>query len=295
MKILTEDQYMPMENMSRDEMLKEGFQCLARAVEDRTERFPRPDDKAADFAKKRNILLNKIVPMSIVPLATSNAMLTMGSQKLTGPGGDCTFPLPQYLIWAGAISLSLVMLGVVSRHILDWVLEDKYVGGGEKNIIAVLEYMASFAASLQAAVLLSGTLILFPHLAVVNTRDRDDPNYCDRGLVLFSLVFLSMCWIFVLLGLVAYIYIKATGDDVASEVKARILRELLDEYRDSKTSAMTDQQAEDAHAYLKRMAQEELDEKMKRKIAREGMHKMTKEGEIRRVPPEPTDMPSYFQ
>ncbi len=239
------------------EMIKEGFHCLERCVADRADRFPKPHDRAADFAQKRNHLLNKIVPISIVPLATSNAMLFMGSRKKTGPEGDCAFPLPQYLIWAGAMSLSLVIFGVVARHVLIWVLEDKYVSQGEETIVSVLEYIGNFMALLQGAILLSGTVVLFPHLPTVNLRDRADAHYCDRGIVIFSTVFLGMCWVFVLFGVGAYIYIKCTADDVADEVKAHLMKELLDDYRTSEERPMSPKERLSVYDYLQEMQRAE--------------------------------------
>jgi len=94
-----------------EEVLEEGFRTLARVVANQEDLYPKPEDKPSVFASKRTEILNKMVPMSIVPLATSNAMLVMGSHKKTGPDGDCYFPLPQFLIWAGAISLSLITVG----------------------------------------------------------------------------------------------------------------------------------------------------------------------------------------
>ncbi len=222
------------------EMIEEGYHCLADCVADRGDRFPKPEDRPGDFAQKRNQLLNRIVPMSIVPLATSNAMLVMGSSKTTGPGGDCSFPLPQYLIWAGAMSLSLVIFGVVGRHVLGWVLEDRYVSEGEQTIVSVLEYLGTFTAFMQGTILLSGTAVLFPHMGHVNTTDRTKQHYCDRGLVVFSVIFLSMCWVFVLFAAGSYVYIRWTADSVADEVKAQLLRELLDTYKDTASRRRTE-------------------------------------------------------
>ncbi len=204
-------------------LLSEDINCVNRCLRDHDDRFPTPNDPPQDFAYKRNKLLNKMVPISIVPLATSNAMLTMGSMKTTGPGGDCYFPLPQYLIWAGATSLSLVVLGVVARQVLDWLLEDKYVSYGERTIVCTLEYMGTFMAGLQACTLLSGNLVIIPNIIDINLTDREQPNYCDRSLVIFSVVFFSMTWFFVAFAGCAHLYIRLTADDINDQVKAELL------------------------------------------------------------------------
>jgi len=214
----------------RRDLIEESKSVLDRVVVDREDRYPQRLDEVGEFSRKRTAILDKIVPMSIVPLATSNAMLTMGSQKRTGPNGDCFFPLPQFLIWAGAVSLSLVTFGVMSRHVLNWILRDRACSPGEQTIINLLEYLATFVAAVQAFMLLSGSAILFPNMGYADLDDRESEYYCDRGLVVFSAIFLSMSWLFVAVALFCLIYVHCTTGDIRGAVKAKVMAECISMY-----------------------------------------------------------------
>jgi hypothetical protein len=52
------------------QLVEEGFAFLASSMLDPRARLPRPKDSPERFAQKRNAMLNRIVPISLVPLAT---------------------------------------------------------------------------------------------------------------------------------------------------------------------------------------------------------------------------------
>jgi len=118
----------------------------------------------------------------------------------------------------------------VSRHILNWILEDRYASPGERHIIAFLEYLAQLMALWQACILLGGSFVLFPNLAKANLDDKSDPHYCDRGLVTFSAIFLSVCWFFVALAFICWIYVRCTSGDVRADIKQALMADYLDRF-----------------------------------------------------------------
>jgi len=85
----------------QQELVEEGFAFLASSMLDPRARLPRPKDTPERFAQKRNAIINRTVPLGMVPLATSNGMLFLGAGRTTGGEGqdnecfDCYFPLPQ--------------------------------------------------------------------------------------------------------------------------------------------------------------------------------------------------------
>ncbi len=205
-------------------MLEEGFAYLAAVISDTRPMLPTERDSPRTFQSKRNALINRIVPMNLVPLATANGLLVMGAGHTTGPDGDCYFPLPQYLLWTGAVSLSLVTAGVTARHVLRWVLADRKVSDVESFILTLMEYVCDSASLGEVAMLLIGTFYILPHLGELTTdpkeKGKPDSKYCEYGIVMFALVLLSMCWLYLLIGAICFLYIKCIGQDMTVAMKA---------------------------------------------------------------------------
>ncbi len=152
----------------------------------------------------RGKMLKKVVPSSLVPMATANAMLILGAQK---KDVDCSFNLQRYLVWTGTIGLSLVIVGTIGRYVVRWILEDNKIRRGDKIIVYILEGMGIFLIAAQIAILCSGTLIIFPKLPYWQYTHKNLPNYCDFGMVIFMTMFVIVAWLMVLLALGSGIYI----------------------------------------------------------------------------------------
>ncbi len=131
------------------EMLEEGLDFLAGDAGDPLERLPQASDSDKTVAEKRNAILGSIVPISLVSLATSNGVLVAGAGKRTGPGLDCYFPMPEYLICAGAVSLSIFVYGVIARYLVDWILGDRTVASGEAELLRGVRCFEYFVCIIQ--------------------------------------------------------------------------------------------------------------------------------------------------
>ncbi len=207
------------------EMMEEGFAHLAAVMTDADPVMPSPSDSPHTYRRKRDAVINRVVPVSVVPLATANGMLVMGSGRQSGPGKDCSFPLPQYLTFAGATSLSLVMFGVTARQVLRMILaDDRRVGTVEYCLVALLEYYCYAVSFSQAAILLCGAFYLYPNVLYVS-MDKDDKGkpdilYCDQDMVMFTVYFLGTCWFFMVIGIVCYVYIRFCGEDLTRAAHA---------------------------------------------------------------------------
>ena len=168
---------------------------------------PQKDDSDRVFQAKKARLIARVVPMTLVPLSSANGMLVIGSGlKKTHRSRDCYFGLMEYLLFGGAISLSLVVLAVVSKHMLGWVLYDNNITPTGRKLLKALRYLGTGLAIIQLAVIIVGTAILFPQLPNIS-YDKKDKNYCQEGAVVFTTFLLSMCWLFIIFGAVCYCYI----------------------------------------------------------------------------------------
>ena len=176
--------------------------------------LPSKKDSPVQFSNKKNAILGRIVPLSLVPISTSNAMLVMSSKlKLSSTKDpDCYFPLPEYMIITGIVSLSLVIMGVISRHILDWILTFHKVSPAHARLVDLLEVLGKVLAMLQAGLLFAGTLLLVPQYPKIVTQlpaqgEKKDEFYCDFQLVVFSTVYLISTWVILFFGLLSYTYV----------------------------------------------------------------------------------------
>ena len=170
--------------------------------------MPKYSDPPHVFERKKNALLQKVTPMTLIPLASANGMLLIGSgMKISEDDSDCFFPLPQFLIFGGAISLSLVVLAVIAKNILELVLANRQVTPTGKIIISVLDYLGTFLASVQLMMVFVGSAILYPNMGKFSST-KGDKNYCQYGGVIFTFVLLTICWAFILYGTVCYLYIR---------------------------------------------------------------------------------------
>ncbi len=179
--------------------------------------MPEAKDSLAEFTTKKNSVLGKIVPLSLVPISTSNAMLLLASKlrfSTEHEGADCYFPLPEYMALAGTLSLSLVVMGVISRHIVNWVMEfHRRAYFRHAGLIRCLEVTGKVLSLLQALVLFSGIFVLGPQLSKVETRkpkagEERSPYYCDYQLVMFATIYVFMSWVFIVLAMFTFAYVK---------------------------------------------------------------------------------------
>jgi hypothetical protein len=94
---------------------------------------------ATAFAAERARMVDRIVPSSLIPMATATAMLIIGANNSKD---DCYFELPHLLVICGAISLSMVVGGVMAKYVLECIVADGYVTRGERRVLLGLEGLA---------------------------------------------------------------------------------------------------------------------------------------------------------
>ncbi len=162
-------------------------------------------------SKIKRALIRRVTPTSLIPLATGTAMLVVGSHKTVGPFGDCSFILPNYLVYSGAVSTSLAIVGIVGRYILEWIIADNVVTRGEKNILLILEYVGQLLGITQIIIILVGAVIIFPNLPSWQHDYKNMPNYCDYAMVAFTTIFIS-CTIIILLVCLIFAFIITCCD-----------------------------------------------------------------------------------
>lgn len=180
-------------------LVKGGMPLLLETTKKRPEM---EQIRTSRMPQVKRALLGKIVPTSLIPLSTANGMLVLGSHKTSGPYQDCSFLLPEYLIWAGTISTSLVVIGIAGRYILEWIIQDKVISKGEKNILLTLEYVGMALVMIEIAIIVSGALVIYPHLPKWQSHYKSLPNYCDYGMVVFSSVFIGLALFIILIALI---------------------------------------------------------------------------------------------
>ncbi len=164
---------------------------------------------------KRNALVNQITPLSLVPISSANAMLVLSSKlrfSFDPQERDCYFPLPEFILVTGTVSLSIIVLGVIVRHILNWIMQNKVVTTPQERLIKCLRVLGKTLSVVQVCLLFSGTLLLFSHVPYVVMEQKAGESrsdyYCDYQLVMFSGVLLGMSWILILLAAICYVFVK---------------------------------------------------------------------------------------
>ena len=163
------------------------------------------------FQAVKQSLLKKLIPSSLIPLATANGMLVLGAHKSVGPGKDCSFPLPDYLIISGTISLAIVVIGVIGKLVVDWIMEDKLITRGERLIITFLEYLGGFLVFVEFCILVAGAVLIFPHLPSWQHDHRELHHYCDYGMILFASTFIALALFFVSIGTIFVVYLVCSA------------------------------------------------------------------------------------
>ncbi len=168
--------------------------------------IPRSSDPEAVFREKKARLTSRVLPMTLVPLSSANGMLVLGSGL---DRGDCYFPLMEFLVAGGALSLTMVVAAVACKHVLEWILPDGEgcVTRRGQLLLRGLRHLGTVLAVLQGLIVLAGSIIVFPELGRLNYESRSDPHYCEEGPVIFSAFVLSMCWVGGAFLLVCYVYI----------------------------------------------------------------------------------------
>ncbi len=219
---------------AREETSNEDVNFLRKCVEDRKDRLPKSSDPRSVLFAKNDILRSSINPISLLPMATANTMLSLGSSYHSGrasPGSaeGCYFPLPESLVWAGVVSLSMVTVGTVNRRVMENVLHSRLVSQRKKKVILnVMNITNTAITCLQAVVILLGGLLLFPQLGQVDMNDKESERYCDRGLVVFSTTVLVICWCCCILMAGGYAFIRYTAPTTERQVRSRLFHQLIE-------------------------------------------------------------------
>ncbi len=182
---------------------------------------------AQDLSRRKSTLLNRVVPIALIPAATTTTLLLMSSKGELPLGDDCSYPLPLFLLLTACISAGLIVQGVVSRRILDWACQDGYLGGaGESSsLVAGLEHLARALATMQVAALAAITLLLLYMAPHVQTVDAEADYYCEHGVLVFSVALMTVYWAFFGLALAAYCYVALVARKEARQEMEKRRRE----------------------------------------------------------------------
>ncbi len=195
--------------------------------------LPSHKDDPRVFEIKKNAVIGKVVPHSIVPISTSNSFLLVAAKFGIK---DCYFRLPELMVATGAVSLSLVVFGVLSRHIIEWVLNYHRVNRGHLRLIHFLQLTGKVLSLAQTLLLAFTMAILIPELPKVDTKHKESQKYCDYHMVMYSSIYLLMNSFFVFTSIVLFFYIKLcrlywsyTGKYKSSEEVIEIEEKVVDE------------------------------------------------------------------
>ena len=157
-------------------------------------------------------LLKLNLPGSLLPMATTNAMLIIGSNK---SHCDCDFPLQLFLVIAGGVGLCLLVMDVLARYVVEWILEDSKVTAKEKKILRALKIMGLVLAFIQWAALVAGSFFVFDNYgfvsfdenfkkncpsvnATLSAADNDTGKiYCDYSMFVFTFCLATMIWVLI--------------------------------------------------------------------------------------------------
>ncbi len=192
---------------------------------------PQPEKRtmrysARAFKMRKSSFLNRIVPISLVPIATTNTLLIMGSNKTVPMNDDlsCRYPLPLFLLLTGVISMGLTLLGVTARYIVDWIFENRFVSNAEKRLISFLEALACAMTGVQICMLTMITCLLFYMLPTVQFNHKFEKHYCQHGIVVFSAVLMGVTWVFLLIAIVAFFYITFVSNKQAKKAQKKAVQ-----------------------------------------------------------------------
>lgn len=180
--------------------------------------------KPSKFHRTKAELMSQVVPSSLIPLATAQGMLIIGSHKT--PGIDCKLmKVPEYLLFTGTISLGLVVMGVICRYLVSWILYDRVITPVEKRILKLMSGLSYVLVIVEVILLLAGAIVVFPNLSEWTYDDPTAKTYCEYGMVVFTTAYLCLAWSFILIGCICYVLIKVCGKPKKSGKQSSSRRE----------------------------------------------------------------------
>ena len=172
-------------------------------------KLPPPDESPAppvmspgeahDLKRRIHRLLT---PAQLVPMPTATGMLIMGGANLEE--ARCHFPLAEYCIIVGTLSLSMIVFGVFTRQlkrinirigrfpnppfrrVVNWMFSDNVLTKGEKTIIDALDIFNKIVSFAQVFMLFVGAMFILSHMADWDYNDKTKTNYCNIGIMLFA-------------------------------------------------------------------------------------------------------------
>ena len=161
------------------------------------------------------------LPGTLIPMATANTMLIVGSSK---NHCDCEFPLQYFLVIAGGIGLCLIIMDVLAQYVIKWILEDDKITEIEQKILTSMKIAGFVLYFIQLAALIAGSVLVFAnfpyvtyekpmecgHVELKRMHIIPKPGnvvYCDYAMFMFSFCLVTITWVCLLLAIVCFAYI----------------------------------------------------------------------------------------
>ena len=187
-------------------------------------------EKSEQMKIKQRIKL-KIIPVSLVPIATGAAFLILGTKSIDSCPGHPS--LPEMLHIAGTLTLGLGVMTNVGKFIVAYGLPShRPFTKQEKNVVNFFQLIRHFLTLSQIIVMVAGTIVIAPLASTIHPWNWKDPEsewYCDYSLVIFSATFFPMMWFLLLFAIVAFSCIKCSNFDKSdSKIKTDVEKADMD-------------------------------------------------------------------
>ena len=191
-------------------------------------------EKSEQMKIKQRIKL-KIIPVSLVPIATGAAFLILGTKSIDSCPGHPS--LPEMLHIAGTLTLGLGVMTNVGKFIVAYGLPShRPFTKQEKNVVNFFQLIRHFLTLSQIIVMVAGTIVIAPLASTIHPWNWKDPEsewYCDYSLVIFSATFFPMMWFLLIFAIVAFTCIKCSNFDKSdSKIKIDVEKADTEEFTD---------------------------------------------------------------
>ena len=189
-------------------------------------------EKSEQMKIKQRIKL-KIIPVSLVPIATGAAFLILGTKSIDSCPGHPS--LPEMLHIAGTLTLGLGVMTNVGKFIVAYGLPShRPFTKQEKNVVNFFQLIRHFLTLSQIIVMVAGTIVIAPLASTIHPWNWKDPEsewYCDYSLVIFSATFFPMMWFLLIFAIVVFSCIKCSNFDKSdSKIKTDVEKADTEEF-----------------------------------------------------------------
>ena len=167
------------------------------------------EDHPKEWKAAQDRLLKRISPESIIPPPGAVVVLILGCKNQQEH--FCDFQIPFLLLLQGLAAVAIYSVAMTFRYMIDSlgfaITDYDKMPRFQKISIFIIRIIGLAGLALEFALTVAFSVELIKMASIWQSDDKEAPNYCEYGLVFFSISVVTINWLFFAFTGISYFFI----------------------------------------------------------------------------------------